>query len=162
MKTESILVVGEEPALRETLVRLIAMEGHEVSGASTAEEATARLETEMHTVVFVDLAITGGKGDEFAPRVREKWPGLGIVLLAEQAEAERERRAKVIHAEGEYQASQRLSEAAEIIERHPTALQLRYLQALTEVAAENNSTMVFPLPIDLLTPFLKSKEAVGR
>jgi regulator of protease activity HflC (stomatin/prohibitin superfamily) len=82
--------------------------------------------------------------------------------MAKQAEAERERRAKVIHAEGEYQASQRLSEAAEVIERHPTALQLRYLQALTEVAAENNSTMVFPLPIDLLTPFLKSKEAGGR
>ncbi len=82
--------------------------------------------------------------------------------MAKQAEAERERRAKVIHAEGEYQASRRLSEAAEIIEKHPTALQLRYLQALTEVAAENNSTMIFPLPIDLLTPFLKSKESAGQ
>lgn len=82
--------------------------------------------------------------------------------MAKQAEAERERRAKVIHAEGEFQASQRLSEAAAIIERHPTALQLRYLQALTEVAAENNSTVVFPLPIDLLTPFLKPKESGGQ
>jgi regulator of protease activity HflC (stomatin/prohibitin superfamily) len=82
--------------------------------------------------------------------------------MAKQAEAERERRAKVIHAEGEFQASRRLSEAAEIIERHPTALQLRYLQALTEVAAENNSTVVFPLPIDLLTPFLKPKEPGGQ
>jgi regulator of protease activity HflC (stomatin/prohibitin superfamily) len=81
--------------------------------------------------------------------------------MAKQAEAERERRAKVIHAEGEYQASQRLSEAAAIIERHPTALHLRYLQALTEVAAENNSTTIFPVPIDLLTPFLKSKESSG-
>jgi len=89
VNTESILVVGEEPALRETLVRLIALEGYEVSGASTAEEATARLETEMHAVVFVDLALTGGKGDGFAYGVRERWPGLGIVLLAEQRDAER-------------------------------------------------------------------------
>ena len=79
--------------------------------------------------------------------------------MAKQAEAERERRAKVIHADGEYQASQRLSEAAAIIETHPTALQLRYLQALTEVAAENNSTTIFPVPVDLLTPYLK--KAVG-
>ena len=75
--------------------------------------------------------------------------------MAKQAEAERERRAKVIHAEGEFQASQRLSDAAENIEKHPVALQLRYLQALTEVAAENNSTTIFPVPVDLLTPFLK-------
>jgi regulator of protease activity HflC (stomatin/prohibitin superfamily) len=78
--------------------------------------------------------------------------------MARQAEAERERRAKVIHAEGEFQASQRLSEAALIIEKHPTALQLRYLQALTEIAAENNSTTVFPFPIDLLSPFLKKAQ----
>ena len=75
--------------------------------------------------------------------------------MAKQAEAERERRAKVIHAEGEFQASQRLSDAAENIEKHPIALQLRYLQALTEVAAENNSTTIFPVPVDLFTPFLK-------
>ena len=80
--------------------------------------------------------------------------------MAKQAEAERERRAKVIHADGEFQASQRLSEAAAIIEEHPTALQLRYLQALTEVAAENNSTTIFPVPVDLFTPFLK-KAAKG-
>jgi regulator of protease activity HflC (stomatin/prohibitin superfamily) len=73
--------------------------------------------------------------------------------MAKQAEAERERRAKIIHADGEYQAAQRLREAAAIIEPHPTALQLRYLQALTEIAAENNSTVVFPLPVDLLKPF---------
>ena len=75
--------------------------------------------------------------------------------MAKQAEADRERRAKVIHADGEFQASQRLSEAAAIIEEHPTALQLRYLQALTEVAAENNSTTIFPVPVDLLTPYLQ-------
>ena len=77
--------------------------------------------------------------------------------MAKQAEAERERRAKVIHAEGEYQAAQRLKDAAVIIEPHPTALQLRYLQALTEIAAEDNSTMLFPIPIDLLTPFIKKQ-----
>jgi regulator of protease activity HflC (stomatin/prohibitin superfamily) len=75
--------------------------------------------------------------------------------MAKQAEAERERRAKVIHADGEFQASQRLSDAATVIEKHPIALQLRYLQALNEIATENNSTVVFPLPMDLLTPFLK-------
>jgi len=75
--------------------------------------------------------------------------------MAKQAEAERERRAKVIHAKGEFQASQKLSEAASVIEDHPIALQLRYLQALTEIAAENNSTTIFPVPIDLLTPFMK-------
>jgi regulator of protease activity HflC (stomatin/prohibitin superfamily) len=79
--------------------------------------------------------------------------------MAKQAEAERERRAKVIHAEGEFQASQKLSEAASVIEKHPTALQLRYLQALVEVASENNSTTLFPLPIDLFKPFLKGFNA---
>ena len=78
--------------------------------------------------------------------------------MAKQAEAERERRAKVIHAEGEFQASQKLSDAAEIISKHPTALQLRFLQTLTEVASEKNSTTIFPVPIDLLTPFLKGNE----
>jgi regulator of protease activity HflC (stomatin/prohibitin superfamily) len=74
--------------------------------------------------------------------------------IAKQAEAERERRAKVINAEGEFQAAQRLVDAARIIEQHPPALHLRYLQTLAEVARENNSTTLFPLPIDLLSPFL--------
>lgn len=78
--------------------------------------------------------------------------------MAKQAEAERERRAKVIHAEGEYQASQKLSEAAVIISKDPTALQLRYLQTLSEIATENNSTILFPIPIDLFRPFLKKIE----
>jgi regulator of protease activity HflC (stomatin/prohibitin superfamily) len=73
--------------------------------------------------------------------------------MAKQAEAERERRAKIISAEGEYQAAAKLSEAAEIIQQHPAALQLRYLQTLTEVAAENNSTTIFPVPVDLFKPF---------
>jgi len=73
--------------------------------------------------------------------------------IARQAEAERERRAKVIHAEGEYQASQRLADAAHIISTSPVALQLRFLQTLTEVATEKNSTTIFPVPIDLFKPF---------
>ncbi len=75
--------------------------------------------------------------------------------IAKQAEAERERRAKVIAAEGEFQAAQKLSDAAKIISENPIALQLRYLQTLREVAAENNSTTIFPVPIDLLTPFME-------
>jgi len=75
--------------------------------------------------------------------------------MAKQAEAERERRAKVINAEGEYQAANRLSEAAGIIAKHPEALQLRYLQTLKEISAENNSTTLFPIPIDLFKMFLK-------
>jgi regulator of protease activity HflC (stomatin/prohibitin superfamily) len=75
--------------------------------------------------------------------------------IARQAEAERERRAKVIHAEGEYQAAEKLAQAANVISANPAALQLRFLQTLTEVATEKNSTTIFPVPIDLLTPFLK-------
>jgi regulator of protease activity HflC (stomatin/prohibitin superfamily) len=75
--------------------------------------------------------------------------------IAKQAEAERERRAKIIHAEGEFQASGKLAEAAGVIGAQPMALQLRFLQTLTEVATENNSTVIFPLPLDLLTPFLQ-------
>lgn len=76
-------------------------------------------------------------------------------FMARQAEAERERRAKVINAEGEFQAANRLADAAEIIRRHPEALQLRYLQTLREISSESNSTTFFPIPIDLLTPFIK-------
>ena len=75
--------------------------------------------------------------------------------IAKQAEAERERRAKVINAEGEFQAAAKLSDAAVIIAKEPIALQLRFLQTLVEVAAEKNSTTVFPVPIDLFEPFLK-------
>ena len=75
--------------------------------------------------------------------------------IAKQAEAERERRAKIIHAEGEHQASQKLLDAAQTLGQEPTAIQLRFLQTLVEVAAENNSTMLFPVPIDLFEPFLR-------
>ena len=78
--------------------------------------------------------------------------------IAKQAEAERERRAKVINAEGEFQAAQKLIEAAALMETHPMSLQLRYLQTLNQIASENNSTTVFPVPIDLFKPFLKLAE----
>ena len=78
--------------------------------------------------------------------------------MAKQAEAERERRAKVIHADGEFQASQKLADAAGVMALQPMALQLRYLQSLVEIASEKNSTTIFPVPIDLLTPFLKKNE----
>jgi len=78
--------------------------------------------------------------------------------MAKQAEAERERRAKIISAEGEYQASTRLAEAAGIMGQHPMTLQLRFLQTLTEIAAENNSTVVFPVPIDLVKPLIEMQE----
>lgn len=81
--------------------------------------------------------------------------------MARQAEAERERRAKIINAEGEFQASQRLAEAAQIIQTQPAALQLRYLQTLAEIATENNSTTLFPIPIDLIKPFLQLAERSG-
>jgi regulator of protease activity HflC (stomatin/prohibitin superfamily) len=74
--------------------------------------------------------------------------------MARQAEAEREKRAKIIHAQGEFEASERLSEAAAIIGQQPATLQLRYLQTLTEIAAEKNSTIIFPLPVDLLNAFI--------
>ena len=76
--------------------------------------------------------------------------------MARQAEAERERRAKVIAAEGEYQAAGRLTEAAQLMSQQPQALQLRYLQTLVEIAAENNSTTIFPIPMDLLAPFIQA------
>ena len=78
--------------------------------------------------------------------------------IARQAEAERERRSKIIHAEGEYQASQRLSDAAQILSQNPAALQLRYIETMASMAGGNNSTILFPVPIDLLSPFLKPAE----
>ena len=75
--------------------------------------------------------------------------------IAKQAEAEREKRAKIIHAEGEFQAAEKLTQAANVISVNPTALQLRFLQTLAEIATEKNSTIIFPVPIDIVTPFLK-------
>jgi regulator of protease activity HflC (stomatin/prohibitin superfamily) len=80
--------------------------------------------------------------------------------MAKQAEAERERRAKVIHADGEFQASQKLAEAAQIMQKEPTAIQLRYLQTLTEISTENSSTIVFPVPVDFLRSLVSPKKDV--
>jgi regulator of protease activity HflC (stomatin/prohibitin superfamily) len=80
--------------------------------------------------------------------------------MARQAEAEREKRAKIIHAEGEFSASQQLANAAQVIGSQPATLQLRYLQTLTEIAAEKNSTIVFPLPLDIVEPFLTAVRGV--
>jgi len=85
-----------------------------------------------------------------------------IRAIARQAEAERERRAKVIHAEGELQASHKLAEAAEILGKQPQALQLRYLETLTVIAADKNSTIVFPLPIDIVGPLLQAMTRKGE
>jgi regulator of protease activity HflC (stomatin/prohibitin superfamily) len=73
--------------------------------------------------------------------------------MAAQAEAEREKRSKVIHAEGEFQAAQRLADASQVLSSQPAALQLRYLQTLSEISTENTSTIIFPIPIDILRPF---------
>jgi regulator of protease activity HflC (stomatin/prohibitin superfamily) len=86
-------------------------------------------------------------------------PGGMQRAMARQAEAERERRAKIINAEGEFQASERLKDAALVIEEHPIALQLRYLQTLLEIGGSNSSTIIFPAPIDLIKPFLDRKDS---
>jgi len=88
-------------------------------------------------------------------------PSEMVRAMARQAEAERERRGKVIHAEGEYEASKRLAEAGAVMAAQPTTLQLRYLQTLTEIAAEKNSTVIFPIPIDLITMFMKNAAGDG-
>jgi len=82
--------------------------------------------------------------------------------MAKQAEAERERRAKVINADGEFQAATKLSEAAEIIREHPMALQLRYLQTMREISAEQNTTTIFPFPLDLFKPFLDAMDRTKK
>jgi regulator of protease activity HflC (stomatin/prohibitin superfamily) len=82
--------------------------------------------------------------------------------IARQAEAERERRAKVIHADGEFEASAKLAQAAEVLETQPAAIQLRYLQTLTEIGAEKNTTIVFPLPIDIINAWVKSRLTQGQ
>jgi regulator of protease activity HflC (stomatin/prohibitin superfamily) len=84
-----------------------------------------------------------------------------IRAIARQAEAERERRAKIIHAEGEYSAAERLAMAAEVIQKQPAAIQLRYLQTLIDIGAEKNTTLVFPLPIDFMSSFMRALDRVS-
>jgi regulator of protease activity HflC (stomatin/prohibitin superfamily) len=89
-------------------------------------------------------------------------PDQMIRAIAKQAEAERERRAKIIHAEGEYTAAEKLAMAAEVLQKQPAAIQLRYLQTLADIGAENNTTIVFPLPIDIITSLERAMDRIGR
>src|SRR5436853_2380327 len=106
------------------------------------DEATAPWGIKVSTVEVKDLEIPSGMQQ----------------AMASQAQAERERRAKVINAEGEFQASERLKDAALVIEEHPIALQLRYLQTLLEIGGANSSTIIFPAPVDLIRPFLEKAD----
>ena len=89
-------------------------------------------------------------------------PDQMIRAIAKQAEAERERRAKIIHAEGEYTAAEKLAMAAEVLQRQPAAIQLRYLQTLADIGAENNTTIVFPLPIDIITSLERAMDRIAK
>ena len=89
-------------------------------------------------------------------------PETMLRAMAKQAEAERERRAKIIHAEGEYTASEKLAMAAEVLQRQPAAIQLRYLQTLADIGTEKNTTIVFPLPIDIITSLEGAMNRLGR
>jgi regulator of protease activity HflC (stomatin/prohibitin superfamily) len=127
-----------------------------VIGQSELDEVLAereKLNQKLQTIIDeatepwgVKVSIVEIKDVELAESMRRS--------MAAQAEAERERRAKIIHAEGEFQASAKLAEAAHMLSAEPTAIQLRYLQTLTEIASEKNSTVIFPVPIDLIAPFL--------
>jgi regulator of protease activity HflC (stomatin/prohibitin superfamily) len=110
------------------------------------DEATTPWGIKVARVEVKDLEIPGGMQQ----------------AMARQAEAERERRAKIINAEGEFQASERLKDAAQVIERHPTALQLRYLQTLLELGGSESTTIVFPVPIDLIKPFVERADRSSR
>lgn len=116
-----------------------------------------KLNLQIQTLIDIDTEAWGIK----VKRVEIKHVDLPQEMqraMAKQAEAEREKRAKIINAEGEFQASHRLAEAADIIGKNPTSLQLRFLQTLSEVAVENNSTIIFPVPIDLIKAFMKKDE----
>ncbi len=128
-----------------------------ILGQSELDELLAEREKINHALQKIIDAQTEPWGIKIS-NVEVKHIDLPVEMqraMARQAEAERERRAKIIHAEGEFQASQKLADAARVIEGHPTALQLRFLQTLTEVASEKNSTTIFPVPIDLIAPFIQ-------
>jgi regulator of protease activity HflC (stomatin/prohibitin superfamily) len=132
-KADLDMLIGEREQLNEALQQII-------------DEHTDPWGIKVTTVEIKDVEI---------PTAMQRAMALG-------AEAERERRAKVIHAEGEYQASRRLRDAADVIAANPSALQLRYMQTLTEIGANQNSTVVFPLPLDVIKPFLDAGAALTR
>jgi regulator of protease activity HflC (stomatin/prohibitin superfamily) len=129
-KADLDMLLGEREQLNEALQHII-------------DEHTDPWGIKVTTVEIKDVEI---------PTAMQRAMALG-------AEAERERRAKIIHAEGEFQASQRLRDAADVISANPSALQLRYMQTLTEIGATQNSTVIFPLPLDVLKPFLEAAGA---
>ncbi len=135
------------------------------SPATTVEEAVAAADEIGYPCVVKAQVQIGGRGKAGGIKVTTvEIRDVGIPsamqrAMAKQAEAERERRAKVIKAEAEAQAATRLAEAADVISRNPATLQLRYMQTLTEIGVEKNSTVVFPLPMDLIKPLMEAAQA---
>jgi len=120
-----------------------------------------KLSTDVQAIVDGQTEIWGIKVSNVEIRTVELTENM-VRAIAKQAEAERDRRAKIIHAEAEFQASQTLVNAATILSSIPAAMQLRYLQTLTEIGAEQNSTIIFPMPIDLIKPFLDLREKAAK
>ena len=120
-----------------------------------------KLSTDVQSILDTQTETWGIKVSNVEIRTVELTENM-VRAIAKQAEAERDRRAKVIHAEAEFQASQTLVNAAKILSSIPAAMQLRYLQTLTEIGAEQNSTVVFPMPIDIIKPFLELLEKSGK
>jgi regulator of protease activity HflC (stomatin/prohibitin superfamily) len=120
-----------------------------------------KLSTDVQSILDTQTETWGIKVSNVEIRTVELTENM-VRAIAKQAEAERDRRAKIIHAEAEFQASQTLTNAAKILSSIPAAMQLRYLQTLTEIGAEQNSTIVFPMPIDIIKPFLELLEKAGK
>src|SRR5579871_3019723 len=120
-----------------------------------------KLSTDVQSILDTQTEIWGIKVSNVEIRTVELTENM-VRAIAKQAEAERDRRAKIIHAEAEFQASQTLVNAAKILGSVPAAMQLRYLQTLTEIGAEQNSTVIFPMPIDIIRPFLEIMEKAGK
>jgi len=120
-----------------------------------------KLSTDVQSILDTQTETWGIKVSNVEIRTVELTENM-VRAIAKQAEAERDRRAKIIHAEAEFQASQTLVDAAQILGSIPAAMQLRYLQTLTEIGAEQNSTVVFPMPIDIVKPFLQLLEKAGK
>jgi regulator of protease activity HflC (stomatin/prohibitin superfamily) len=120
-----------------------------------------KLNADVQSILDTQTEIWGIKVTNVEIRTVELTENM-VRAIAKQAEAERDRRAKIIHAEAEFQAAQTLTNAAKILSSIPAAMQLRYLQTLTEIGAEQNSTVVFPMPIDIIKPFLELLEMAGK
>ncbi len=120
-----------------------------------------KLSTDVQSILDAQTETWGIKVTNVEIRTVELTENM-VRAIAKQAEAERDRRAKIIHAEAEFQASQTLVNAAKILSSIPAAMQLRYLQTLTEIGAEQNSTIIFPMPIDIIKPFLELMEKAGK